>query len=486
VFFTATPTAEQIEKNHWPLQGEQATVYARVGAKETVAVSNPSPSECAACSLAKKPAKEAIFQGASADGSKVFFTTSQQLLTSDTDTTTDLYEYDFNPPAGQPQLVQVSGGTPTDPTPGAGAKVRGVLRNSGSHIYFVAEGVLTTEPNGNGEKAKPVEKNLYGYDTLTGQTKFVATLSGADQELWGGAKVEGSQAGVDEGTREVQTTPDGRYLVFSSAAQLAGNINTGAVYRYDFETGELTWISHAAPGVPAPNKGKHATIAPLEAATNGANADIGDRERAISENGEYVVFTTSEELQAGAVEGATNSYLWHDGTVSLISGDSLGGPSISSSGSDIFFATAKQLVGQDTDALGDVYDARVGGGFPAPPAEASCSGDACQGPSSPLPSFGPSTSSVLPAGGNLPPPPSPPPVKETKKKLTKKLTPAQELAKALAACKHKPKNKRAACESQARRRYAAQQLAQALAACKREPKSKRAACESQARKRYRR
>src|SRR5262249_48679659 len=132
VFFTATPTATQQP------EGEQLTVYARVGAKETVAVSNPSPSECTTCSTTAKPA---TFQGACADGSKVFFTTEQQLLNSDTDETTDLYEYDFNPPAGHPHLAQVSGGEPTDPMPGAGANVLGVVRTSsdGSHVYFVAQ-----------------------------------------------------------------------------------------------------------------------------------------------------------------------------------------------------------------------------------------------------------------------------------------------------------------------------------------------------------
>jgi hypothetical protein len=87
----------------------------------------------------------------------------------------------------------------------------------------------------------------------------------------------------------------------------------------------------------------------------------------------------------------------------------------------------------------------------------------------------------VPAGGNLAPPKPPSPPVEEKKIV---LTPTQELAKALAACKSKPKSKRAACESQARRRYATQQLAAALKACKSKPKSKRPACESQAKKRY--
>jgi hypothetical protein len=76
---------------------------------------------------------------------------------------------------------------------------------------------------------------------------------------------------------------------------------------------------------------------------------------------------------------------------------------ISASGSDIFFFTHSPLAGQDTGILGDLYDARVDGGFPAPVAEASCSGEQCQGTPTPAPSFGSAPSSVFAAGGNLSP-----------------------------------------------------------------------------------
>jgi hypothetical protein len=51
----------------------------------------------------------------------------------------------------------------------------------------------------------------------------------------------------------------------------------------------------------------------------------------------------------------------------------------SASGDDVFFWTREQLVGWDTDALTDIYDARVGGGLPEPePGAAPCVQD-CQG-----------------------------------------------------------------------------------------------------------
>jgi hypothetical protein len=93
--------------------------------------------------------------------------------------------------------------------------------------------------------------------------------------------------------REAQTTPHGRYLVFSFPVQLAGDTNSasaGAVYRYDFNPPaghpHLTWISHAAPEFAAGNEGLSASVTPLEASDSGANVTIDDWNGAISENGE--------------------------------------------------------------------------------------------------------------------------------------------------------------------------------------------------------
>ncbi len=57
------------------------------------------------------------------------------------------------------------------------------------------------------------------------------------------------------------------------------------------------------------------------------------------------------------------------------------GTSASSDGANVFFATRAQLVVQDIDAYGDIYDAHIGGGFPpAPSGTGVCEGDACVSP----------------------------------------------------------------------------------------------------------
>jgi hypothetical protein len=201
------------------------------------------------------------------------------------------------------------------------------------------------------------------------------------------------------------------------------------VYRYSFggphEEPQLTWVSHEAPGfTPAPNCGKpdecqNAVITPLNGETLGATAGIGDWGRAVSGcpsglsgeerarcpegkyDGEYVLFTTREKLQASDLNQNHDVYLWHcsspclnpaqEGAVSMISdgrdpeGVDLaasgvpGSPGMSATGSDVFFTTRTQLVGQE-DGLTHLYDARIDGGFRRPLAPSSCSdaGNSCQ------------------------------------------------------------------------------------------------------------
>jgi hypothetical protein len=516
---------------------------------ETVAISSPE------CELHEEVCQHpepqpALFEGASADGKIVFFQTKQELLPEDRDTTNDLYSYDFSKPAGE-RLQMISAGDNTDPTPGEGAEVSGVVRISadGSHVYFVAAGVLTSVANHNGEEAQPNGENLYGYDTVSKKLKFVSRVSKAEGTV--SVLGPGGELRASDSERHAQTTPDGRYLVFSTPGELQNTGHTGpgaAVYRYDFETGEVVWVSHGAPGYkeqcekeletqakgqwsssveyklgqavekggkyyealkssqnvqppeaatwkeielaeyevkehlglapksPAEKaecekEGKDALVSPLLGANGGdhdsgspggSEADSEDWNRAISENGEYIIFTTAERLQ-GDHEGATpHVYSWHNGVVGKISPPGepvsvgkLPASGMSATGSDIFFLTRAQLVGQDSDGLIDVYDARVGGGFPAPAPEPSCSGDACQGLESTAPSFGAAASSLSAAGGNLPAGtivgggPSQAPVKPASKPPTR----AQQLAKALKACRARPRKQRAACESQARRRY---------------------------------
>lgn len=470
-------------------------LYVRENESKTMPISGRSPFDCTG-SCATSPPADANFEGASRDGSQAFFTSTQQLLNNaseDTESTDsaftgcsetigaggcNLYEYDFNNEAGH-NLALVSGGNP------GGAQVQGVARISqdGSHVYFVAKGKLTGKDQ---EGREPVEgeDNMYVFERderyLEGHTSFIATLSEEDGAVWG-----------HEDNRPVEATPDGLFLIFPSHEQLTPDDHSSAIatqlFEYDAQRGRLSRVSIGQQGsyeCPTTKKMEEGFNCDgnIQAAANTptlgeenpsfAGGDFGpsveSRSLAVSGDGLRVVFQSPDALTPEAVSsqlpGCANIYEYASGAagvsgnVYLVSdGKDLSSqrgrcgalkPHIDSTGEDVFFETGDRLVPQDTDTQRDFYAARIGGGFPAPVSPVGCEGDACQGAlRAPLalPGAGSATQA---GGGNL----APPPVAKPKPK-PKSLTRAQKLAKALKACKKKPKKKRRSCKAQARKRY---------------------------------
>ena len=102
---------------------------------------------------------EAVFQTASSDGSKVFFTDGQRLTVDSTaggNADPDLYECDIIEEAG---LLRCSLTDLTvDKNANESADVQGVVLGTdedGSDVYFVAQGVLTSAESSEHEKALP-------------------------------------------------------------------------------------------------------------------------------------------------------------------------------------------------------------------------------------------------------------------------------------------------------------------------------------------
>jgi hypothetical protein len=469
-------------------------LFVRLGGERTLEVSRPVSPKCTEvpCTGAETRAP-AEFQGANEDGSKIFFTTTAPLEpATDKDTGNDLYMARIECPGGETeaceathrevkQMVQVSHGA--EP-----AEVQDVVTVApdGSRVYFVARGVLSAGLNT--EEHAPVKgaDNLYVYDSITGGPPvFIGDLCSGPEELgvvedphcpsslngqrndtslWATAAPEARlnvcarpSAGECTGDRET-----GRFLVFSSYAQLiegsaeGDTDNAKDVYRYDAQTGTLKRVSLGEDGSHENGNGN-------DSANCACDASIAKNQeyhyvyfqhdmnsRAISEDGSRIVFTTAELLSPAVSNGLSNAYEWHEGGVSLVSGGSATRPVenvvISSSGRDVFLETTQSLVPQDTDGQEDVYDARIEGGFPPAPAEREpCKGDACYGPlTNPAPLLVPGSVPQTP-GENLPP---------LKKATPKKLTPAQQLTRALKACAKKPKSKRTACRRSAQKKYA--------------------------------
>lgn len=502
VFFTVLQKAGGCEG---PVVNE---LYARIGGAETVHISEPTSAQCAQCltghTVPAVAEENAEFQGASEDGSKAFFLTEQELLGTKG---MSLYEYDFNAPVGS-KLTAISGGV-------VKPEVQGVVRVSedGSHTYFVAKGALTTA-NAEGNAPTVGADNLYVFERDAaypqGRIAFVATLAESDESDWERFSV----------IRTAQTTPDGRFLVFRSHADLTPDDTSGEIapqiFEYDALRERLVRVSTGECPVaetvcgPGDEPGERASYdfhndgnsneeagearLPELAAVDLVHYRLG---LAVSNDGSYVFFESGDGLTAGASDEvilnevraephyASNVYEYHsdvssqdgsiaDGNVRLISDgyDRSITKSIESgvklygtdaSGGDVFFRTGDPLVGQDTNTQLDVYDARVDGGFPAPVSPVSCEegaaagGNACQGEPLTMLPFAAQPASTTTRGGENASPSLP--------------TVPPSVSETKAKPKAKPLTR-------------AQKLTSALRACKRESRRKRAVCRTRAEQRF--
>lgn len=404
IYFTANTVEAEGRRCDSPLApgfapGNPAELFVRIDGIRTLKVSEPVPVQCTAgpCTTAEKAT--ATFQGASEGGKVVFFTTKRPLVNADVDSTNDLYMAEVGENAVT-KLAMVSEGDTTDVTRGEGAGVQGVARisNDGTQVWFVAQGVLTTAANGLGESAIRGADNLYEYQTTTASMKFVATLCSGFERSGSVSGYSFCPGETDRGLwrpfdkREIQVSENGRYLVFSTSAQLIRSgpqADTDAakdVYRYDSSTGTIERVSVGETGFD--NNGNdnesEATIQAPEYNLGQLTIQQGLSSRAVSADGSTVVFSSWLPLSAKAHNDNADVYVWKEGAVGLISGgmpeERDGQAVISASGRNIFFGTTESLAPNDTDGVGDIYDARIGGGFPTTlVGPAGCNGDACQG-----------------------------------------------------------------------------------------------------------
>jgi hypothetical protein len=260
---------------------------------------------------------------------------------------------------------------------------------------------------------------LYRYDVPARKLLFVARIS------------------VDNERNFYETSPDGRYFYFIAAEVAglpggatehnpAGGVRTASqVYRYDSDEALVQCMSCASSFDPEP------TLSALF-------TDVYARTIA-STDGDRVFFDTPAALVPADVNGevvppgghyssSSDVYEWRragvggcshvQGCVALVTSGHGSDRNLISllgttpSGRDVFFTTKESLVPSDNDTANDIYDARVGGGFPEPARTVECVGDACSPPFAPPTDLTPSSATFQGAGnllvpafsGNPPPP----------------------------------------------------------------------------------
>lgn len=324
--------------------------------------------------------------------------------------------------------------------------------------------------------------NLYVIHYSSGSwepPRFIARLDGADSDFaredleedydeadWIGDETEVRDYGP--GLHTARVTPDGTELAFESERRLTAYENEPAqpddcvthegsatpretspcreVYLYDAQTGKLLCAScdpsGARPAGPAELGGQEVALESV------SEVQPYYLPRNLSENGGRLFFQSPDALAPHDSNGLLDVYEWErpaspaeaaegsnscttsspeysptdEGCILPIS-DVAGGQEshfmdASPDGTNVFIATADQLVPADTDTRADVYDVRVNGGFPvATPPPACTNGDSCKLPAAAQPTiFAAPASAAFSGPGNPAPPPAPAPAKNATKK----------------------------------------------------------------------
>jgi hypothetical protein len=467
-------------------------------------------------------AAQAVYQTASGDGSKIFFTDEAKLTANSSASNlipkaSDLYEFD----AETGKVTDLSA-DPSFKATGEHAAVQGLLpgvSEDGSAVYFVANGVLTKVPNSRGETAQPghcvarieaenaasgASCNLYvkhGASESEAPT-FIGRLSQEDIPDW-----DNSNGNLEWVTSKVSAS--GRYFAFMSNRPLTGYDNRDTnpaaheardeeVFLYDDQAGggdALTCVSCNPDGSrPAGtfDGGEGSTdeglgllvdrkltwegrwLAGALPGWTGTTRDTAIYQSRYLNDSGRLFFNSPESLSQADTNGKFDVYEYEPeglgscgsegGCSALISSGSSTHESAfldaSVSGDDVFFLTAATLVTSDHDKNFDVYDARVCGsaGCVVAPETTTTS---CNSIDECRPSIPSIPSFPAPSGTTTP---SGGNVGGTGVLPTKASEPPKPTAKKLTR---------------------KQRLAKAIKAChKLKKKKKRQACETQARKKY--
>ncbi len=433
VIFTAPDPVERssVGKGCWDgatLNSPQ--LYMRVDGTSTLDVSAPEPGvkEAGHAPLVYP----AWYVGASADGSRVFFAT-QTWLTADHPAAhgLELYECEITETEeGGPGciLTRITAGEHPENTAGL-HMVFGVSAD-GSAVYFSANGVLAPGPEHPGDCVQQGSSSLLGgacplyrYQTAAdGAAGKLSYIASATSSVYGNGSA-GDFLTPEPRFTKAYVTPDGRYLLFQ---------NSGGIYRYDGLTESLVQVS------------------PSGEFTRSASRQLSSGPvRALSDNGQYAFFDSTQSLVPQATNGTLDVYEWHDGRISLIGSGADPAPSFflgyspnpgahteeAREAGNVFIGTHAQLVPQDTNSLGDIYDARAcepdSPCIEPPQGETQqCLGGTCQTPP-PAPPDPTVTLLAPPAAaspaGVTPPPKVPPKTTKCKRGFVKKRVRKKEI-----------------------------------------------------------
>jgi large repetitive protein len=308
VFFTTTESFVPADADYG-----QEDVYASSGGVTTLVSTNTAGTA--------NGFSGAVFSGASADGSKVFFTTFEKLAASDTDAQLDIYERS----AGT--TTQVSTNTAGTANGAFFAGFDGASAD-GSKVFFTTPESLA---------ASDTDAEFDIYERSGGTTTQVSTNSA------------GTASGAFHGGFFRGASADGSKVFFTTYESLAASDTDAQNDVYERSAGTTTQVSTNTAGT---------ANGATDAGFGGASAD-----------GSKVFFETGESLAASDTEAQNDVYERSAGTTTQVSTNTAGTANgatdavfsgASAGGSKVFFTTFEKLAASDTDSRVDVYERSAG------------------------------------------------------------------------------------------------------------------------------
>jgi hypothetical protein len=400
-------------------------LYMRIDGSTTVPISQPN---------GDPNSTNVHLQAVTPDGRNVFFVTDSALVPGDVNGGPDLYRWtDSGDPAHDGTITQIS----TDGEYGLDGTQNGVIGASddGTVVYY-----------------ETTDLQLVVWDN--GTSRLLSADAAADSDPTNSVAAVASEPGLG------RVSPDGMWLAFMTRSTiqndgihgLTGEVINGhyEMYVYSLRDDRLSCVS-------CPSGAARVDASVVPDVTSGLPRLVDDaiRPQFLSTGGK-VFFSTGEALVPQDVNGVEDVYEYDapTGKLSLVSSGTGHDPAsfadASPSGDDVFFQTRQQLVPGDHDELVDLYDARVGGGFPEVPVATltPCLGDACQGSPGSAPSF------QVPVSVGFTGPANPNVSVVVQKPVAKRLSRVEKLRKAFMACRaRRRRSQREKCEVAARKSF---------------------------------
>ncbi len=288
------------------------------------------------------------FVAASSDGTRVFFTTTNELTSGGHEGGFYMFEV---PTEQQPK------GHLTDLTPaGTGAQMQISFgsNEAGTSLYELSSAVLTPTRNSRGQVAREGESNLYllrEEPDGSWSTTFITTGAEGSPSHISPYALSGPQ-----GTGEARPSPDGRYLAFMSKQSLTGYDNVDvnpAAYEEEYFQGE--WQIVYKEGQPVPAHDEEVYLYSAEANSLVCASCDPTGARPVGEH-DTRSFPPSPMDPASAWEGDWVAAVIPGATPVGFGGSSTGyQPRFLSDSGRLFFDSASALVPRDVNGHVDVY-----------------------------------------------------------------------------------------------------------------------------------